>query len=328
MKLWKKVILIIVAVILALLLGFVAFSHIVWHRTSIATIAEWVVLSGGSKKIFTDPDRCESYIQGKDAINREPYAIPDSVKFSVPLEERQESNMQVFVLNADGASDTVVLYIHGGAYINNPSVEQWRFCNTLSKDLGMTVVFPIYPLEPVYNCEYAYECMVELYRHYVELYSGKRMILMGDSAGGGFSLGLAQVLREEAVTQPEQLILLSPWIDLTMENEDMIPYEKVDPMLGIYGLKAMGEIWADDLDVTNPMVSPIYGDMDGLGRISLFVGTREIFYPEIMRLDQKLTEAGIDHDLYIGEGMNHVYPVYPIPEGAEAIKTIETLITG
>ena len=92
---------------------------------------------------------------------------------------------------------------------------------------------------------------------------------MGDSAGGGLALGLAEALRDEGDTLPEELILISPWVDLTMSNPDMKDYVKHDPMLGIDGLRRMGEVWANGLELTDPKVSPIFGDLSGLPPVTI-----------------------------------------------------------
>lgn len=323
-KIFVRILLIVVLVIVILLLLLLGVSRLYYGRSIMATVAELWLRIGGNKAIFTDPERCQSYIEAKAETNLEPYVIPESVSFDVTVEERQEQGMQVFFLNEQSQSDTLIFYIHGGAYINNPSSQQWKLCNRISKDLDVTVILPVYPKIPVYTCDDAYAAMLALYQDYAS--DAETIIFMGDSAGGGLALGLAQELRDLGERQPDQLILFSPWIDASMDNQDMEQYEDSDPMLGIYGLREMGAMWADTRSVYDPRVSPIYGSMDGLGKITLFVGTREIFYPEIMRLSTMLDEQGISHNLFIGQGLNHVYTVYPIPEAEDAAQTIEALI--
>lgn len=153
---------------------------------------------------------------------------------------------------------------------------------------------------------------------------------MGDSAGGGFALGLAYKLRDDGVTQPKDIILVSPWLDLNINNTDISEYDDSDPLLSSWELSKIGEIWANgEENMNNPYVSPIFGDMQGLGRITMFTGTREIFYPDIMKFDKLLTDANIEHITIIVKGQNHVYAVMPtavIPEGKEARKIINNII--
>lgn len=314
----------LVLLAIALVLLLIAVSRLYFKRSPMATIVELVLASGGNKKLLTTDVGSEAYIAERAAANRLPYQIPEAVRMEVPVAERQECGMQVFFLNEEARSDALIFYFHGGAYVSHPANEHWKLCNTASRDLGVPIVFPVYPKAPDHSCEDAYEGLLALYR----AYSGRaeRIVFMGDSAGAGLALGLAQALRDAGERQPQQLILLSPWLDVSMDNRDMEKYEKNDPMLGICGLKKIGVMWAGERGVHDPKASPIYGDMGGLGKVALFVGTREIFYPEVMKLSAMLKERDIPHDLFIGQGQNHVYPLYPTPEAKEAVQTIERLI--
>lgn len=320
---WIIVSIVLILVVLCLIIA--GISRLYYKRSVMATLVEHVLSSGGSKKLLLDEAGANEYIRQKSALNRAPYQIPETVKLEVDVDERQECGMQVFFLNEKSRSDTLVIYIHGGAYISPPANEHLKLCGRIAKDLDVPVILPVYPKVPDHTAKDAYEEMLDL----CQIYAAKagKLIFMGDSAGGGLALGLAQVLRDTGVRQPDQLILLSPWVDVSMDNRDMAGYEKADPMLGIYGLKKVGALWAGEWEVHDPKVSPVYGDMSGLGPVTLFVGTREIFYPEIQRLNAKLKEQQTACSLYVGQGQNHVYPLYPTPEAAKAIQIIEQAIS-
>lgn len=89
-------------------------------------------------------------------------------------------------------------------------------------------------------------------------------------------------------------------------------------MLGVDGLRRMGEVWANGLALTDPKVSPLYGELSGLGRVTLTTGTREILYPDALLLAAGLEEAGVDCALIVGERMIRCYPICPIPEAKAA----------
>jgi acetyl esterase/lipase len=103
-----------------------------------------------------------------------------------------------------------------------------------------------------------------------------------------------------------------------MTNPEMKDYVQSDPMLGIDGLRRMGEVWADGLSLTDPRVSPLYGDLSGLPPVTLITGTREILYPDSVLLAEKLTEAGTECTIMVGERMIHCWPICPIREAKEA----------
>lgn len=100
-----------------------------------------------------------------------------------------------------------------------------------------------------------------------------------------------------------------------------------DPMLGVDGLRKMGETWAGDLDPKDYKVSPLFGQVSKLPKTTLFVGTHEIFYPDVVKFHDKLKNNGVDAELIVGEEMTHVYPVYPlVPESKEAFRKIGEII--
>lgn len=318
------ILLCIVLVIAVLCLVVVGISRLYYKRSVMSTLVERVLSSSGSKKLLLSEEGANEYIRQKSELSRPPYRIPEAVKLEVEAEERQEFGMQVFFLNEKGKSDTLIFYIHGGAYISPPANEHLKLCNRIAKDLDAAVIFPVYSKVPEHTAKDAYEEMMALYLSYAEKFS--KIVFMGDSAGGGLALGLAQVLRDTGERQPDQLILLSPWVDVSMDNQEMDEYEKADPMLGIYGLKKVGALWAGKWDVHDPKASPVYGDMSGLCPVTVFVGTREIFYPDIMRLHAKFEEQHATCALHVGQGQNHVYPLYPTPEAAKAVQIIEKAI--
>ena len=298
-----------------------SISRFYYRRSVIATLGEGLVRCMRTKKSVNNPKRTQKYLEQALERNSVPYQIPKSVKFHVDVQEKQEHGMQVFYMGSE--SDTLIFYLHGGAYIDNPLSFHWKLCDFLASKSGAQVIVPIYPKLPAYSYTDAYAALIKLYQSRA---MGKRTILIGDSSGGGLALGLAQKLRDGKELGPQRLILLSPWLDVSMDNRDMEKIEKIDPMHSIYFPRELGKLWAGEGSVHEAPVSPLYGDQSNLGRISLFVGTREILSADVLRFSSLLTEQGIGHDLFVGSGLNHVYPVYPIPEGRKARAEIVNLI--
>ena len=118
----------------------------------------------------------------------------------------------------------------------------------------------------------------------------------------------------------------SPWADLSMSNT---PYDsKNDPILGEVGLKEIGKSWAGNLDTKDYRVSPLYGDNTGLAKTLIFAGSNEIFCRDIEKYVENLKKSDVDVRFIKGEGMFHIYPLFPIPEAKEAFKEIEKEIMG
>jgi acetyl esterase/lipase len=252
--------------------------------------------------------------------NLEDYEIPEAVKMDVDVYDTHEHGMQVFYVNEDKLDDTVIVYIPGGGYLNNPLKYHWNLINNVTQKTNCPVIVPIYLKVPNYTCEESYEKMIEFYQDLATRDGIEHIIFMGDSSGGGMSLALAQILRDDypELIQPEDLFLIVPWLDVTMETEGIEEIAEIDPMLGLYGCKDIGKLWAGDKDRHDPMVSPIYGSFENLGRITLFTGTKDMLYPDVAKLDKILCEQEIEHNYVVEENLDHPYPLFPTPEAKEA----------
>lgn len=193
----------------------------------------------------------------------------------------------------------------------------------LSRKLDAYVILPVYPLAPLHKSTETFDLITELYK---TLTSKSNLILMGDSAGGGFVLSFCQYLKTINLPQPDKIITFSPWVDISMGNP---PYDsKNDPILGEVGLKEMGKSWAGEWDTKDYRVSPLYGDNKGLPRTLIFAGTGEIFYKDIKRHVENLKNDGVDVKFITGDGLFHIYPMFPSPEARNAFKEIKNEIIG
>ena len=192
----------------------------------------------------------------------------------------------------------------------------------MAKNSHSKLVIPLYPLAPKHTAIETYDLLDKLYSKMIEENPNSNIVFAGDSAGGGLALGFAEYLLDKEIKNPDKLILISPWVDISMENEEIDNYIDVDPMLNKTTLLVEGEMWKGNLSNKDYRVSPIYGKMQGLGDIIIFTGTREILFPDAVLLQSKLKESGVNSILEIGENMNHVYVGYPIKEADEAMDKI------
>lgn len=267
----------------------------------------------------------EDYEKGKgDMTDRSTVAIPEGVEFPREVKQYRVGDMQVFEVAAEDGSKPVVLYIHGGAYYHNFSSRHWKAMAEWAETTGCGIVAPNYPLLYRYTVKDAFPLMLQLYRQLQGRYSARRILVMGDSAGGGFSLALAQeVLKTDSLELPSRLVLISPWVDVAGGDDALQEY---DTFLNNEVLRHVGADWAGDIDVHDPIVSPLYGDMQNLPPTDLFTGTWEVFYTDIVNTCDKMKAAGVDVRLHVKEKMGHVYPLWPCPEGKEARKEIAEII--
>jgi len=246
--------------------------------------------------------------------------------FSVQVDEINRRKVWTFK-HIGNASQKVILYIHGGGYISNLTKYDWKFIQALLIETRSTIVVPDYPLAPGSNYRDVYEYYDTLYNKLLSQSSHQNIIFMGNSAGGGFALGFAQKLRNENKSQPSQLILNSPWLDITMSNPDIMEIDKKDKLLGIKGLKMAGQAYAAELDPKDYKVSPIYGDFSDLGQISIFIGTHDMFLADSRKLKEMMKKQNTPINYFEYPKMFHVWvAVTNLKESQHAINQIAALV--
>ena len=307
--------------------AFSAFSHLRYRRSALATLSEYGIrtMSLMSPRIsFTDRIARMASLPEP----RRDMAFPIWSRLFYDVERREGDGMPVYYARPHSPSDTVVVYIHGGGYIATASLGQALLIDDLARATGAEFVVPLYPLAPHHTWEEAHRLVLDLCLRTLEENPGKRVILMGDSAGGGLAVVVALSLAEQGAHQPEELILLSPWVDITHVNPDIANYVDVDPLMAPEPLTIMGKTWAGDTPTTDWHLSPINGDLSALHRVTTFVGSRELFLPDNALLHDRLVKAGVTSTLHVGENLNHVYPMFPSPEGRRARREIARIISG
>ena len=259
-----------------------------------------------------------------DKTDQTTVEIPEKVKFPRKMRQYKVGNMQVFHMEPQNDSKPIVLYIHGGAYYHNFTELHWKAMAEWAEATGCGIVAPNYPLLYCYTASDAHPLMMQLYQQLIKQYTGKRIIIMGDSAGGGFTLALAQEARSDSIDLPSRLVLISPWVDVHGGDDAL---QEKDTFLNAEVLRKVGTDWAGDKDPRDPMISPIYGDMKRLPSTDLYTGTWEIFYTDIVKTYNKMKAAGVDARLHVAEKMGHVYPLWPCPEGSKARAEIAKIIS-
>lgn len=227
--------------------------------------------------------------------------------------------MQVHTLGSD-ASKNIVLYIHGGAWVYGIDAVHVTFCDELATRLDAMVYMPLYPLAPQNTADEAYNVIYDLYCGLIA--QDKKIYVMGDSAGGNISLGLAHMLKANYQAMPEAMVLMAPAADISFSNPEIYEVEKIDPALRRYGCLECAKLWAAGRALEDPLLNPMYSDVSGYPKTMLIFGTGDILYPDGMKLFEKLDAAGVKASFVRAEGLFHVFPVYPIPERTEILEMI------
>ncbi|WP_052447457.1 alpha/beta hydrolase fold domain-containing protein [Clostridium polynesiense] len=214
--------------------------------------------------------------------SQQEHTPPKGIYKSVNVNSDEFEGFNYYILSPKrGKSKRRIFYIHGGGFVYEMNPLHWKFLAKLCKTLKMEIAVPIYPLLPEYTYEDAYPFVFNLYIKELEKVDNPEdMVLMGDSAGGGFALSLAQYFKKNDVKQPGDIVLLSPTVDLTLKNKAMDVVDKNDPILSKPGILEVRKLYGNSLDPKSCKASPLYGDLEGLGEITVFIGTYDILYPD------------------------------------------------
>ncbi|MER7394729.1 alpha/beta hydrolase fold domain-containing protein [Streptomyces sp. NPDC000151] len=231
------------------------------------------------------------------------------------------------VVPRDGAVRRQVLYLHGGAYIEEIGDNHWNLVEELVTSGAARVVVPVYPLAPRGTASAVVPELTVLAGRLTGEGTAPT-VFMGDSAGGGMAVTLAQRLRDTGGTPPDQLVLISPWLDLVLDNPGIAGLQPHDPMLATEALRYCGALWAGELELADPWVSPLNGDLAGLPRTTVFAGTRDILTADARRFRDLAAREGVDVDFAEGVGQIHVYPLWPTAEGHQARRHLLASLPG
>ena len=325
MKTGKSVI-VVIAVVLALILiviaGLPLISRLVYHRSQAATLLAWQL----QKESYTTEEAFEDYLAQKRLENGAPYVFPQELDMPVPVTHAMPDGMQFTILNADAMEDRTVFYFPGGSYIDQPAEVHWQFAGRLAADTDSAVVVPIYPKLPANDAESCLSALRDAYDIWLDGHETGEIVFMGDSAGGGLALSFAMQLRDAGLEGPDRLILICPWLDVTLTNPEIPAYERKDPKLDSEQLRHLGALWAGELSPADPLVSPLYGSFEDLGAITLITGTAELLYPDITAMHEKLSAAGIPHEFAAWEGMFHVFPLYLAYNLTESLEACDQIV--
>ncbi|MBK8398565.1 MAG: alpha/beta hydrolase [Leptospiraceae bacterium] len=263
-------------------------------------------------------------------IEQKPIPIPNSLKSNYDWTETEVSGQKIWSLSPKSlSSNKVILYLHGGAYIYNVTVQHWDIIEKLLEQTHSTVIIPDYPLAPNKKAKDVYLFLDIFYKELLKSSSSENLIIMGDSAGSGLTLGFTQFLIKEKKPLPSQIILLSPWLDVTMSNPDILSVDNDDKILGIKGLQLAGKTYAGDWNENDYRVSPIYGEVKGLPMISIFISTHDLFIADSRKFKKRLQSEKIHFNYFEYPKLFHDWVIITgLAESEHALNQIKNLING
>lgn len=221
-----------------------------------------------------------------------------------------------------------ILFLHGGAYVSGLGRPYWRFLAQLVDATGAQVVVPEYPLAPAHHAADVHHLVLTLYRELGAATAGRGLVVMGASSGGGIALALAQQLRGLGIPEPARLVLVSPWLDVTLRNPALPAADARDPLLDLEGLRDAGRLYAGTQPPEDPLVSPLYGPLEGLPPVTVLVGTHDVLLPDVRRFRDLARAAGVRVDYHEFRAMVHEWTLRRLPEARAARRLLVQVLRG
>lgn len=204
-----------------------------------------------------------------------------------------------------------ILYLHGGGYTIGSSRSHRPLAARLGEAARAVAIVPDYRLGPEARFPGAVEDAVAVYR---ALLAGGtepgKLIVAGDSAGGGLTLALALALKAEGLAQPAGFFAISPWADLTQSGASYRTKADTDPMITKAGLDQMARDYLGGLDPRDPLASPVFGDFTGVAPVLIQTGSEEALLSDSITMADVLGQARVDVRLEIWPEMIHVFQAW------------------
>lgn len=250
----------------------------------------------------------------KEGPARPSKALSQKIKVTVEI----ISGCEVYIvspINWDGNES--ILYVHGGGYVRPITSFHWNFIEWLVQARNAAVVVPMYPLAPESKCLHTLNTLLAIHDFFIHRY-GCFQSFMGDSAGAGLCLALCQELKLNRQSMPDKLVLITPFVDATMQNPGIVEIESRDLMLGFSGITEAALLYSGELPVDDPRVSPIYGDLHGLPEMLILIATDDILSLDALIFAEKAQKSSVKIELFMGHKLMHAWPLLPIPEALVA----------
>ncbi len=250
------------------------------------------------------------------------FAIPDGTRIT----EVNCGSVPCLWADAPGSvQDRVIVHFHSGGYLMGSANGYRSFGGNLAHATGCRVLLVDYRLAPENPFPSAIEDALAVYKWLLkENFDPSKILLCGDSAGGGLALITLQALRDEGLPLPAAGISISPLADLAHEVESRVLNDGIDPLVTMDLIQMIGAAYCGPLDPKLPRISPLYGDWKGLPPLLIFAGEIEMLRDDGKMCAAAAVRAGVDATYVEGEGMPHIWTLFAdrLPEAREAFEQI------
>lgn len=212
-----------------------------------------------------------------------------------------------WVRPAQAEPGRAILFLHGGGYVLGSATAYRGFVSQIVARTQIPALVIDYPLAPEATLPAAPNAALDAWQWLVA--DGfEKIVIVGDSAGGGLTLvTLAQLARKPHGAPPVAGVVFSPWTDLAFTGASMTDTAVIDPLIGYDYLQDCARKYRGDVAASDPLASPLYGDLTGLPPLLIQVGTDERLLDDSRQYAKRARQAGVAVALEIWDGMHHVF---------------------
>ncbi|WP_119396262.1 alpha/beta hydrolase [Salinibius halmophilus] len=246
----------------------------------------------------------------------------DQLSKFAPTQERDIDGHTLYTCEQSAQYQHIFL-LHGGAYVIPALAGHIRMLKSWYQ-LGFCVSAFDYPLAPNATADETINATLKAYQTLIEAYPNDRILVVGDSAGGGLAISLLQKLRENGLPMPAKTALLSPWLDLELHKAEERQQHNSEVVLHLEGLRRCAEAYAGSRSLDDPLISPVKADLSNLGPMKLWVSDSELFYEDCLTFVERVEAAeGSRCRLKVESGLLHDWPM--IANTSKARSTIRSV---
>jgi monoterpene epsilon-lactone hydrolase len=244
-------------------------------------------------------------------------------KMGVKVEPTTIGGVKGFIVTpgevAEVNRNRILIHVHGGAYVLGPGEAGTTEAILMAGHGRIKVISVDYRMPPDFPYPAAMDDAMAVYKEVVKTTDAKKVGVFGTSTGGGMTLAMVLRAKAEGLPLPGAIAPGTPWSDMTKTGDSYFTNEMVDDVLvsndGWLGDAA--NLYANGHDLKDPMLSPIYGDLQGFPPTILTSGTRDLFLSNSVRVHRKLRAAGVVADLIVFEGLSHAQYLFA-PDAPES----------
>lgn len=224
----------------------------------------------------------------------------------------------------EALDSSVILYLHGGGYLFGSPLSYRSFTTQLARHAGMRVLAPDYRLAPESPFPAAVDDALAAWRWLLETegLAADRVVLAGDSAGGGLAMALVHALKAEGMPLPAALIAMSPYTDLAATGRSLEENSQRCAMFTGESIRRAAGLYLAGAEAELPLASPLYGEFDGFPPLFILLSQTEVLRDDGLRVAEKADRAGVEVQLQVWRDQPHVWPIFHplMPESSQSIR--------